>query len=141
MTSSHEPIAAPVPTGPGGRRRVLLIEDHDDAREMLALLLGKLGHDVHAAADGPSGLDAVHAVGPDAVIVDVGLPGLDGYEVARRIRAAPGRQPLLIALTGHASAEDEARARAAGFDVHLVKPVQLDRLIAGLGQSSAGEHA
>ena len=100
---------------------------------MLALLLGKLGYDVHTAADGPTGLDAALALEPDAAVVDVSLPGLDGYEVARRLRAAGGRQPLLIALTGHASPEDEARARAAGFDAHMVKPVDVDRLVALLG--------
>jgi len=118
------------PAGAGAARRVLLIEDHDDARDMLALLLSRLGHDVHTAADGPTGLEAALALQPDAAIVDVSLPGLDGYEVARRLRASGGRQPVLIALTGHASSEDEARARAAGFDAHMVKPVDVDRLVA-----------
>ena len=121
------------PGGGGATRRVLLVEDHDDARDMLALLLARLGHDVHTAADGPTGLDAALALEPDAAIVDVSLPGLDGYEVARRLRASGRRQPILIALTGHASPEDEARARAAGFDAHMVKPVDIERLVALLG--------
>jgi len=109
---------------------VLLVEDHDDARDMLGLLLGKLGHEVHTAADGPAGLDAALALQPDVAVVDVTLPGLDGHEVARRIRAAGIRQPILIALTGHAALEDEARARSAGFDAHLTKPVDVQRLVA-----------
>jgi two-component system, sensor histidine kinase len=109
---------------------VLLVEDHDDARDMLGMLLGKLGYEVHTAADGPAGLDAALELQPDVAVVDVTLPGLDGYEVARRVRAAGGRQPILVSLTGHASPEDEARARAAGFDAHLSKPVDVQRLVA-----------
>jgi len=107
-----------------------LVEDHADARDMLGLLLGKLGYEVHTAGDGPAGLDAIRAVAPDAAVLDVNLPGLDGYEVARRVRAAELPRPLLIALTGHASPEDEARARAAGFDAYLTKPVDVPRLVA-----------
>ena len=97
---------------------------------MLGVLLGKLGYEVHTAADGSTGLDAALKLDPDAAVVDVTLPGLDGYGVARRVRAAGGRQPFLVSLTGHASPEDEARARAAGFDAHLTKPVDVQRLVA-----------
>ena len=97
---------------------------------MLGMLLGKLGYEVHTAADGLAGVGAALALQPDAAIVDVTLPGLDGYEVARRGRAAGGRPPILVSLTGHASPEDEARARDAGFDAHLTKPVDVQRLVA-----------
>lgn len=97
------------------------------------MLLGKLGYEVHTAADGAAGLDAALALRPDAAVLDVTLPGLDGYEIARRVRAAGGPQPVLVALTGHASPDDEARARAAGFDAHLAKPVDVDQLVAVLG--------
>jgi signal transduction histidine kinase/ActR/RegA family two-component response regulator len=113
-------------------RRVLVIEDNVDSREMLQALLSNLGHEVHQAPDGPAGLDAARKLEPDVVLIDVGLPGLDGYEVARRIRLGGGRRPILIALTGYGMPEDRERAREAGFDVHLVKPVEPERLAAAL---------
>jgi signal transduction histidine kinase/ActR/RegA family two-component response regulator len=112
------------------RRRVQLIEDNADSRTALSLLLQNLGHEVHEAADGPTGLDAVRKLDPDVVLVDIGLPGVDGYEVARRVRAGGGRQPLLVALTGYGLPEDRQRAIEAGFDAHLLKPVDPRRLTA-----------
>jgi PAS domain S-box-containing protein len=119
----NEPRLATVP------RRILLVEDNADSREMLRLVLLNLGHEVHEAADGAAGLDAARALEPDVVLLDVGLPGLDGYQIARRIRAGGGRQPILIALTGYGFPADEKRARDAGFDLHLVKPVNVGRLV------------
>jgi signal transduction histidine kinase len=119
---------------PTSRRRILVIEDSDDGREMLKALLGLHGHEVHEASDGPSGVAQALAVRPDVAIVDIGLPGLDGYEVARRVRAdAPASRIKLIALTGYGQHEDRQRTRNAGFDAHLVKPVdpvELARLLA-----------
>jgi two-component system CheB/CheR fusion protein len=110
-------------------RRVLVVEDNDDAREALGHLLRHGGHEVREAGDGWQALDAAEAFGPDIALVDVGLPGLDGYEVARRLRARPGlRSLLLVAVTGYGLPEDRDRARAAGFDVHLVKPVTPEAL-------------
>ena len=110
----------------GAPRDILVIEDHEDARESLTSLLEGMGHRVEVAADGVSGLDKALALSPDVALVDVGLPELDGYEVARRIRDASRggrRRPYLVALTGYGLAEDRARAFEAGFDAHLVKPV------------------
>ena len=91
-------------------------------------------HTVREAADGPSAIEVALQFKPDIAIVDVGLPGLDGYEVARHLRASPGVQGLrLIALTGYGLSKDAERARAAGFDAHLVKPVHPDRLMEILG--------
>ena len=122
--------ARPAVAGPP--RRVLVIEDNDDAREMLRNLLRLFGHEVHEACDGAMGLEEARRLRPDAALIDIGLPGMDGYEVARRIRAdLPGAR--LVALTGYGQPEDRERALAAGFDVHLVKPVdpdQLQRLLA-----------
>jgi signal transduction histidine kinase len=122
--------ARPATTAPA--RRVLVVEDNDDAREMLRNLLHLFGHEVHEACDGASGIEEARRVRPDAALIDIGLPGIDGYEVARRIRAdVPGAR--LVALTGYGQPEDRDRALAAGFDVHLVKPVdpeQLQRLLA-----------
>jgi CheY-like chemotaxis protein len=110
-------------------RRVLLIEDSEDAREMLRMMLELAGHVVYDAADGIRGLELLNAVRPDAAIIDIGLPGLDGYQVARKIRAEPhGRGMLLLALTGYDAAGDAARASEHGFDYHLIKPVDPDRL-------------
>ena len=109
---------------PSLARTILLIEDNDDARETLSRLLEFAGHRVSGAADGAAGLAAALVSKPDVVLVDVGLPKMDGYEVARRIRAAAGAwRPLLVALTGYGLPEDRARALEAGFDAHLVKPV------------------
>lgn len=116
-------VAGPA-TAPRGRE-VLIVEDNADARAALCELLEIGGHRVRAAADGPSGLAAALAATPEVALIDVGLPGIDGYEVARRIRAAcnGGPRPLLIALTGYGAPEDRQRALDAGFDRHLVKPV------------------
>lgn len=103
--------------------RVLLVEDNDDARAALAALLELEGYTVDAAAEGVTGVDLVNAKRPDVALVDIGLPGIDGYEVARRIRALGMPQPFLVALTGYGRPEDRQRAADAGFDAHLVKPV------------------
>jgi len=103
--------------------RVLLIEDNADARDMARLGLELLGQTVSTASNGETGIQMALADPPDAVIVDIGLPGLDGYEVGRRLREALGDCIRLVALTGYGQPEDRRRVRDAGFDVHLVKPV------------------
>ena len=111
------------------RKRVLLIEDNRDAREMLRMMLELAGHVVYAAADGASGLELLNAERPDVGIIDIGLPRMDGYQVARRIRDLPhGREMLLLALTGYGSPADVKRSGEHGFDHHLVKPVDPDFL-------------
>jgi PAS domain S-box-containing protein len=154
---------APVPEGEAGkgRRRVLVVEDNPDAAETLADLLDLWGHEVRMARDGLQAIEIAAGYYPEVVLLDIGLPGIDGYEVARRLReipqtpltpprsknggkAGPGtadegpgtadRRPLLIALTGYGQEEDRRLSREAGFDVHLTKPVDpeyLRRLIAG----------
>lgn len=107
---------------------ILIIEDNTDARETLALLLQMLGHRIETAATGPDGVRLALSARPQVVLVDLGLPGLDGFEVARRIRAALGESVRLIALTGYAQEEDRRRTLAAGFDAHLPKPVELEEL-------------
>jgi signal transduction histidine kinase/ActR/RegA family two-component response regulator len=102
---------------------VLIVEDNRDGRESLAVLLNLLGHRASVAADGQSGIDAALELRPEIALIDIGLPGLDGYEVARRIRAALGNDVRLIAVTGFCQPEDQHRAIEAGFDSHLVKPV------------------
>jgi len=99
------------------------------------------GHEVREAGDGPQGIEVALAARPEVIIVDIGLPGLDGFEVARRLRAALGKDPLLIALTGYGQPEDRRLSRDAGFDVHLVKPVSPEQLAAALASRRAGEAA
>jgi two-component system, sensor histidine kinase len=104
--------------------RVLLVEDNEDARESLRLVLEREGYVVTCAGDGPAGVRAFLQSRPDVVLVDVGLPGFDGYEVARRIRSEPaGGGMLLVALTGYGQPQDRRDAEDAGFDLHVVKPV------------------
>ena len=102
--------------------RILVVEDHEDLREGLCELLEELGHTVVAAQDGKDGIAAAIKARPDVAIVDIGLPVLDGYAFARRIRETLGRRPLLIALTGYGLEEDRRRALEAGFDDYLAKP-------------------
>ena len=110
-------------------RHILIIEDNDDTRQMLHEALAFSGHDVREARDGTTGLALAAQAPPDVALIDIGLPGMDGYEVARRLRAAPGgRRVGLIAITGYGQAEDQRRAYEAGFDAHLTKPVAPERL-------------
>ena len=118
------PAPAPVVAGSDRRRTVLIVEDNDDARESLRLLLESLGHEVIEAGDGHRALALALRHEPEVVLIDLGLPGLDGYEVARALRASPsGKTISLIAVTGYGQADDRRRSKEAGFDAHLVKPV------------------
>ena len=110
--------------------RILLIEDDADAREVLQMSLEFRGHEVAVAADGAEGLSVAAAIQPEVVVVDLGLPGLDGLEVARRLRDTLGPGSRLIALTGYGRREDRERTAAAGFDQHLTKPIGAEDLIA-----------
>ena len=105
--------------------RILLVEDNPDAREALRAVLELEGHRVAAAVDGMAALELATTFRPDVVFIDLGLPGVDGYEVARRLRSTGPKGLCLVALTGYGQPEDRARALDAGFDVHLTKPVDL----------------
>lgn len=118
--------------------RILVIDDNDDAREMLRVALTLAGHTVCEAADGRTAIDVAIDVVPDVALVDIGLPGLDGYEVARQIRAEPRAKSVsLVAVTGYGQAEDQLRALDAGFDAHLTKPVWPERLAAAIAETMA----
>jgi len=119
----------PAIAAPSKPRRVLVVEDNDDAREMLSILLAQDGHEVHVAHDGPSGLRAALSFRPDVGLLDVGLPGFDGYALARSIRAHDeGKEIYLVALTGYGQSEDRLRSAEAGFDDHVVKPLAVNQL-------------
>ena len=113
-----------------GPLKVLIVEDNRDARTTLRMLLTLAhGHDVLEADDGAAAVELALDERPDVALIDLGLPGLDGLEVARRIRAVRGRDEIyLVALTGYGEEEDRVRAEAAGFDVHFVKPVDIPAL-------------
>ena len=124
--------------------RVLIIEDNRDARTTMRMLLSMgHGHVVHEAEDGESGVRSALELRPDVALVDVGLPDMNGHEVARRIRAELDAGSItLIAITGYGSEEDRQLARDAGFDAHLVKPVDsaaLLRILEGVGRGGALE--
>ena len=119
---------APAPAAPDEPLHILVIEDSADNRESLVLLLQQLGHQVETAEDGQAGLDRLAELRPQVALIDIGLPRLDGYELARQARERVGRQSFLVALTGYGQPEDQRRAYQAGFDAHLTKPLRLEGL-------------
>ena len=129
--------AAPAETAPRLSPRILIVEDNADARESLAVLLRLQQHDVVTAENGEQGLAMARGEGIAIVLLDIGLPDVDGYEVARRLKADPATRHLwLVAVTGYGTQEDRKRALAAGFDEHLAKPVEPDELDALLQQAA-----
>ena len=129
-------VATQIETATRSARRVVIVEDSADARLSLQRILEREGHTVHTAADGPSGLDAIAHLRPDVALIDIGLPGLDGYRLAEQLRST-GQRTYLIALTGYGLAEDRSRAQAAGFHAHMTKPPAMDRLLALVSAGSA----
>jgi PAS domain S-box-containing protein len=124
VEATSMPLVKPTTPGPERSRRILIVEDNDDARESLRLLLESLGHRVLEAGDGQRGLALALHHQPEIVLIDLGLPELDGYEVARALRSSPVcKTAALIAVTGYGQADDRRRSKDAGFDAHLVKPV------------------
>jgi len=121
---------------PARSRDVLIVEDNADARETLKRMLELEGHRVRVAEDGVSALDTVRAAAPEIALIDIGLPHMDGYELARRIRALQSdKHPYLVAVTGYGLPDDRRRTREAGFDLHLVKPVDPAALAAVLART------
>jgi CheY-like chemotaxis protein len=119
-------------------RRVLIVDDNQDAANSLALLLDFQGHETEVAYSGREALDRIELYRPEVALLDIGLPEMNGYELAKRLRAMPALADLrLVALTGYGQAEDRQRTEAAGFDDHLVKPVDLPALERALAGSSA----
>jgi len=121
-------------------RRILVVDDNEDAADSLATLLEVLGYHVRVAYDGPEAIEAADAFHPDAGLLDIGLPHLSGYEIARHIRSTRGREVLLVAITGWGQPEDQRRAREAGFDHHFTKPADFERLVAIIGEDLEARH-
>jgi two-component system, sensor histidine kinase len=123
----------PVQRPSSAHKHILLIEDNPDGRESLRMLLSLLGHQVDVAADGIEGVQKALDVRPEIALIDIGLPRLDGCEVARRIRAALGPKVVLLAYTAYGDEEMAWQVAEAGFNAHLVKPVKLSELTPWLG--------
>jgi two-component system CheB/CheR fusion protein len=135
LDSAIQTVDTPEQPGPDSRPanklRILVADDNEDGREMLKYLLAHDGHDVRTAEDGLRAVEIAIAFDPDLVVLDIGMPGLNGYEVAQRLRSSgTGRRPLLVALSGLGQAEDRARSAEAGFDHHFTKPVDINALLA-----------
>jgi CheY-like chemotaxis protein len=117
--TGHQPQQPPTPSG----HRLLIVDDNQDAANSLAMLLKLQGHEVRVAHSGPAALEITKGYTPDVVFLDIGMPGMDGYEVARRLRQQPGLENVVLAaLTGWGQKEDRRRTAEAGFNHHLVKP-------------------
>jgi signal transduction histidine kinase/ActR/RegA family two-component response regulator len=139
--AAAEPAVAPrtiafVAEGSSSPRRILLVDDNEDAAEMLADVLRAAGHEVLVARDGPSALDAAATFTPHVALVDIGLPVMDGYDLARRLRATLSSPPRFVALTGYGQEHDHRRSSEAGFAAHLVKPVDAARVLAAIAEAS-----
>jgi CheY-like chemotaxis protein len=142
LPRENEPAALserPIAPGPSRKRlRVLVVEDNRDSADSLRMLLELFGHDVAMAYTGPDGVDAARQTPPDVVLCDIGLPGMDGFAVATALRGNPATADVrLIAITGYGREEDVRRAREAGFNHHLVKPVDPERLLLELDPPSS----
>ena len=112
------------------RMKILVVDDNVDSAESLALLLAMGGHETHVAHDGPTAMDAAAQLLPDVMLLDIGLPRMDGFEVCRRVRQEPwGRTMGMVALTGFGQDRDRVESESAGFDRHMVKPIDYDALM------------
>jgi two-component system, sensor histidine kinase len=127
--AAEEPKRPAHGRSPGKVRRVLVVDDNVDAAAMLAALIRQLGHEVEIVHDGSAALRAVEGYRPEVILLDIGMPGMNGFEVAQRLRELR-RVPRLriVAVTGWGKPEDRERSRAAGFDMHLMKPVELSEI-------------
>ena len=122
-------IPAEISLTPARARKILIVDDNADAAHTSALLLQLLGHEIRTATDGPTGLEAARDFKPEVILLDIGLPGLDGFEVARKLREMPEtKKCLLIAVSGYGQPDDRRRSKEAGFDFHVVKPATLQKL-------------
>jgi CheY-like chemotaxis protein len=130
------------PARPGGEgTRILVVDDNMDAARLMADALEAVGHETRVAFDGPAALEVASAFAPDVALLDLGLPLMDGYELAQQLLArCSGRAPLLVAVTGYGQRSDRERTRAAGFQAHVVKPVDFQHLTALLDRLLAATH-
>jgi CheY-like chemotaxis protein len=121
-----EPREAPRPAPHTGKRKIVIVEDNADVRELLRLKLRRLGHEVAGVSDGRDGVTTIVESKPDMALIDIGLPGIDGYQVARQVRSRMGDRVVLVAVSGFGQPEDKRKAIEAGFDEHLTKPADVN---------------
>jgi CheY-like chemotaxis protein len=147
-TAASSAKLAPHPAADGSRdvqlprRRILVVDDKRSNAQSLEVLLRALGQEVYTAYDGKEALEMAREHRPDVILLDIGLPIIDGYEVARRCREQPElQQTTLVAMTGYGQDSDRQRSHEAGFDAHLVKPVDLDNLLQLLSQPDFAPHS
>jgi CheY-like chemotaxis protein len=137
----HSPADEEKPAGAAARRRILVADDNADSASSLALVLQMMGNDVRTARDGLEAVEVSQAFRPHAVLLDIGMPRLNGYDACRRMRQeAWGSNAVIVALTGWGQEEDKRQSQEAGFDYHLVKPVEptaLEKLLAALENGTA----
>jgi CheY-like chemotaxis protein len=119
------------------KHRILVVDDHPDAADASCMLLEMLGHDTQAATTGKTALATAETFHPDIVLLDIGLPDLSGYEVARALRSRHGREIYLVAITGWAQPEDRVKSIAAGIDQHIQKPANSDKIRAVIRDAEA----
>jgi CheY-like chemotaxis protein len=129
LTTAAEPAPPPAAENPDTPRRILIVDDNEDSAWTMATLQSMRGHETRTAFTGPDAVAAAAEFLPDVVLLDIGLPGMDGYQVARQLRAMPALAgTFVVAMTGYGRDEDRALTEAAGFDRHMVKPVDLELL-------------
>ena len=135
LRSSDRPPRAPVPTLAHANRKILIVHDNEDFATSMQLLLQAERHEVQVAHDGMAAIDLAKAFKPDVVLLDLGLPGFNGYETAYRLRGIPELQDVtLIAVSGYAQEEDRQRSKRAGFNKHLKKPVDIEQILEAVQQ-------
>jgi len=143
MISSHQPgagskVRAMQPQVSATERRVLVVDDNEDAADSLATLLNVMHYQVRVAYDGPEAIEAADEFAPAVALLDIGLPKLSGYDIARHIRSTRGDDVLLVAITGWGQEEDKRKAREAGFDHHFTKPADFEVLLQLIEQEMKG---
>jgi two-component system, chemotaxis family, CheB/CheR fusion protein len=137
--SAPVPAAAPTPPQSITPRRVMIVDDNHDAADSISALLALHGHETHVVYAAKAALNDVVSFRPDVILLDIGLPEMNGYEVARQLRATPGfERTCIIALTGYGHSDDQRQARAAGFTDHLVKPVDFNTLARAIAGAAVG---
>jgi CheY-like chemotaxis protein len=140
MLKDREHCPAPAEEPAAATRRILVVDDNDDAASLLAVLLQLDGHEVQTARDGGEAVDRAESFQPEVVLMDLVMPGMDGFEASRRIRARPwSRNVLIVALTGRGRDIDRSRARDAGIDLHFIKPVDTRVLLGVVARSFKGQ--
>ena len=132
---AHDEGQSPAPDAPSTGHRILVVDDDVDAADSLGMLLDMMGHQIHVAYDGRSAIDATRTFRPEVILLDIGMPGMDGHDTCRQLRQLPWAQGItIVALTGWGQEQARRESREAGFDLHFVKPVNPDHILEALAR-------